>query len=106
MLNLADIAGTSSAVSITLPNSANSIGARWVMFVVTGSGTVRVAGQSGATPTTPGTPLASATLGIPVVAAFPLVLPTMGSDFVRYQLNEFSVYVPTGTTLSVAIKEG
>jgi hypothetical protein len=76
------------------------------MFVVSGSGTVRIAGQNGATPANPGAPLASATLGIPVVAAFPLVLPTFGSDFPRYQANEFSVYVPIGTTLSVAVKEG
>jgi len=113
MMNLADIAGTSAAVNIQLPvgNGANgapagTIGARSVYFVVTGAGTVRVAGQNGATPANPGAPLATSSFGLPVTATTPLTLQPLGSDFPRYQANEFSVYVPTGTTLSVAVKEG
>jgi hypothetical protein len=30
----------------------------------------------------------------------------MGSDFARYQVNELSVSVPNGTTLSGGIMEG
>jgi hypothetical protein len=90
MQNLADIVGVNAVVQIASPN----ITARWVQFIVTGVGTVRVGGSS-----------VSSTLGLPVAAGGGMFLPVQsqdGSSTSPYSLAGLYAYVPTGATLSVA----
>jgi len=83
---LADIAGANATVPIPTPVSAKAL-----LLVVTGSGTVRV-----------GDSTVTVSLGLPITAAMGLVtLPVRGKGE-WYAAGSLSVYVPTGTTLSVA----
>jgi hypothetical protein len=88
--NLADIVGAGAAVQLASPN----ITARWVQFVVSGTGTVRIGGSS-----------VSATLGLPVAAGAGMFLPIQtadGQSTSPYSLAGLYAYVPVGATLSVA----
>ena len=90
MDNLADITGSNATASLANPN----ITARWVQLVATGTGTVRVGGQS-----------TSSTVGLPIAAPGSLTLPVLSQDSGStspYSLREIMAYVPTGATLSVA----
>ena len=104
MVTMPDIAGANATVQIALVTSANGIPygtlagapspARWVQFVVTGSGTVRI-----------GDSLTSASRGIPLTAGQGLCTSPYSSGSLAYQSGEFYAYIPSGTTLSVAYKE-
>jgi hypothetical protein len=102
MMTIPDIAGTGATVQIVLPNPA-----RWVQFALTGSGTARIGGSCAANGSTTGFPsAATSTQGVPVVAGnnAGFMAPFMG-QFSFYQATEFSAYIPSGATLSVAAKE-
>jgi hypothetical protein len=90
MMTIPDITGDNAVHQILLPAPA-----RWVEFGLTGSGTARVGGAA-----------VSSTQGIPVSAGANagFMAPFMG-QFSFYQPNEFSAYIPTGSTLSVGAKE-
>jgi hypothetical protein len=89
MLNLTDIVGAGTTVQI----SSTNVTARWIDFVVTGSGTVRI-----------GDSLTTATRGLPVPTGSGYTTPAMieigGAP--PYSLAGFYAYVPAGATLSVA----
>ena len=90
MENLADITGANATAAVATPN----ITARWVQFIVSGAGTVRIGGSD-----------TSATVGLPVAAGGGLFLPVQSQDSGStspYSLREINAYVPTGATLSVA----
>ena len=90
MENLADIVGADSAVTIATPN----ITARWVQFIVTGAGTVRIGGSN-----------TSIAVGLPVAAGAGMFLPVQTQDAGStspYSLREIKAYIPSGATLSVA----
>ena len=90
MQNLADITGSNATAAL----SPTNITARWVQFIVTGAGTVRI-GQSNV----------SATLGLPIPAGGGMFLPVQtadGQSTSPYGLGGIYAYVPTGATLSVA----
>lgn len=90
MVNLADIAGANTTVPIQTSNAT----ARWIDFVVTGTGTVRIGGDA----------TTSATKGLPVPTGSgyttPPLLDVGGAP--AYSLASFYAYIPTGATLSVA----
>jgi hypothetical protein len=86
MTAFADIAGDNGTHSITFTGQA-----RWVQFIVAGAGTVRIGGASST----------SSTVGLPVAAGGGYCTPSLSF----YYSGEFSAYVPTGATLSYAIKE-
>jgi hypothetical protein len=86
MQNLADIAGANATVQITTPN----IQARWIQFIVTGSGTVRIGGSS-----------VTSSLGLPVSAGGGMFFP-YDSALQSYSLAGIYAYIPNGATLSVA----
>lgn len=85
MLNLADIAGAGTTVQL----SATNIQAKWVQFIVSGSGTVRI-GQSTVT----------ANFGLPIPSGGGLFLPWPG-QLNPYGLGATYAYIPAGATLSV-----
>lgn len=90
MNNLPDISGAGSTVALTSPN----ITARWVQFIVSGAGTVRLGGAT-----------VSATLGLPVPAGAGMFLPVQNADGLStspYSLAGIYAYIPVGATLSVA----
>ena len=89
MVNLADIAGANTTVQISSTNAT----ARWIDFVVTGSGTVRI-----------GDSLSSSTRGLPVPTGSGYTTPPMNDQAGSppYSLAAFYAYIPTGATLSVA----
>lgn len=82
---LADIAGDNAAHAITLP-----VAAKWIQFIVSGAGTVRLADST-----------ASSTVGLPIAAGAGQMLPPIGLKN-HYQSNEVYAYIPTGATLSIA----
>jgi hypothetical protein len=82
---LVDIAGGDAQVGLGAPGGTTSA---WVMFAVSGVGTVRVGDLN--------TAIAR---GIPVPAGGILMLPYKASN---YNLDDLFVYAPTGTTVSVA----
>ena len=88
MNNLPDIVGTGTTVQIATPN----ITARWIQFIVSGTGTVRIGGST-----------VSATLGLPVPTGGGFFLPVqaVGHDTAPYSLSGIYAYIPTGATLSV-----
>lgn len=88
MNNLPDITGTGVTVQIASPN----ITARWIQFIVSGTGTVRIGGAT-----------ASAVLGLPVPTGGGLFLPVqaVGHDTSPYSLAGLYAYIPVGATLSV-----
>ena len=92
MQNLADITGDNAVHAIILATPA-----RWVDFTLIGSGTGRIGGTS--TSSAIGKPLVASTTG--AVWTTPIL-----DGMARYQATEFNAYVPTGSTLSVAYKEG
>ena len=90
MQNLPDIAGANTTVVLTSPN----ITCRWVQFIVSGAGTVRIGGAS-----------VSATIGLPVPAGGGMFLPVQtadGQSTSPYSLGGLFAYIPVGATLSVA----
>lgn len=90
MENLADIVGSNVTAALANPN----ITARWIIMVVSGSGTVRVGGPS-----------VTSTLGLPIPAGAEFQFPVLSQDAGStspYSLREINAYVPTGATLSVA----
>ena len=90
MQNLADITGAGTTVQIASPN----VTARWVQFIVSGSGTVRIGGAS-----------VTSTLGLPVAAGGGMFLPVQTADGLStspYSLAGLYAYIPVGATLSVA----
>jgi hypothetical protein len=91
MKPLAFIVGNDARHAIAgSPYSFSSISFR----VVSGAGVATVGGAEGSTDQ------ASATLGAPVLLATPLELPWRGPQN-GYNTGNFTVYVPSGTTLSV-----
>jgi hypothetical protein len=90
MQNLADIVGAGATVQVATPN----ITARWVQFVVSGAGTVRIGGSS-----------VTSALGLPVAAGGGMFLPVLSQDASStspYSLAAIYAYIPVGATLSVA----
>lgn len=89
MVNLADIVGANTTVQI----SATNITGRWVDFVVTGTGTVRI-----------GDSTTTSSRGLPVPTGSGYSTPPMNDQAgsPAYSLASFYAYVPTGATLSVA----
>lgn len=89
MVNLADIAGAGTTVQLATTNAT----ARWIDFVVTGTGTVRV-----------GDSTTTSTKGIPISAGSAYTTPAMYevNGAPPYSLAAFYAYVPAGATLSVA----
>jgi hypothetical protein len=90
MLNLPDIVGAGTTVPLCSPN----ITARWIQFIVSGAGTVRIGG-----------PNVSAVLGLPVAAGGGMFQPVLSQDMHStspYSLGGIYAYIPVGATLSVA----
>lgn len=81
---LADIAGDNAAHAIVLP-----VPAKWIQFIVSGAGTVRLADST-----------ASATVGLPIAAGAGQMMPPIGLKN-HYQSNEIYAYIPSGATLSI-----
>ena len=93
MQNLPDITGDNAVHAIILTSPA-----RWVDFTLIGSGTGRIGGAS--TSSTVGKPLVASAAGASWTT------PGFLQEMCRYQTTEFYAYVPTGSTLIVAYKEG
>lgn len=90
MNNLPDIVGAGTTVPLCSPN----ITARWVQYIVSGAGTVRIGGSN-----------VSATLGLPVAAGGGMFQPVLSQDARStspYSLGGIYAYIPVGATLSVA----
>ena len=105
MISLPDIIGDNAVHQIKLvcavagvPYGAkvgDPVSARWVQIVATGSGTLRIGGAE-----------VSSTQGIPCTAVEGgQFMPPFSSGSLAYPSSEFSAYIPTGATLSVAFKE-
>jgi hypothetical protein len=93
MQNLADITGAGATVQISNPN----ITARWVQFLVSGAGTVRIGGAN-----------VTANLGLPVAAGAGMFLPVQtadGQSTSPYSLAGLYAYIPVGATLSVGYEQ-
>ena len=89
MEDLPDIVGSNATAPLANPN----VTARWVQFIVTGAGTVRLGGPS-----------AGPTRGLPIPAGAGFLMPVQtqdGGSTSPYSLREINAYVPTGATLSV-----
>lgn len=91
MVTLTDLAGSNTTVPITFPSG---FGAWWVQFIVTGTGTVRL-----------GDSTVTSSKGLPIPAGGGQYVAPAGGHSNFYGSGEFSAYIPTGATLSVAIKE-
>ena len=89
MLNLADIAGAGTTVTLASPN----ITARWVLIVASGGGTARIGGAN-----------VTSALGLPLYAGGSLMLPpiSQGDSPPPYSLHGTYAYIPVGVTLSIA----
>jgi len=91
MTPIADIIGANAKVQVFSAPNLTHQSAAVVVFVVTGSGTVRLGDTS-----------VTASLGIPIIAgSAPFVYPYHSLEG-RYGLAQIYAYVPTGATLSVA----
>lgn len=88
MVNLADITGAGTTVQI----AALNVTARWIDFVVTGAGTVRV-----------GNSTTTSSKGLPITAGSGYTTPPMNDTLGAppYSLAAFYAYVPVGATLSI-----
>ena len=101
-MNLPDIVGPAvvnlGGLAVANPPSGSrfqTLTARWVQFVTTGAGQVRLC-NGGGTPT--------ASFGLPVGAPYGsqfLPAVSQGENPPPYHLNALNVYVPAGATLSV-----
>ena len=88
--DLPDIAGANSVV--ILSTLTNITQARLIQYVVTGAGTVRVGNAS----------TVGSTRGLPLPSGSGQLLPYVGQlDW--WTLGSLGVYIPTGTTLSIAL---
>ena len=92
MLSLADITGANAVVQLSTVN----ITARWVQFIVSGSGTVRISGSDAAS--NRGLPVAAGGMFLPVQTAD-------GQSTSPYSLAGLYAYVPVGATLSIGYEQ-
>ena len=83
---LADITGGNATVPIPTPVSTKAL-----LLVVTGSGVVRV-----------GDSTTTASVGLPIISAMGIVTLPVRGKAEWYAAGSIYVYIPTGTTLSVA----
>ncbi len=88
MHTLADFAGAGTTVAV----SATRVSASWVQFVVSGTGPARI-----------GDSTVTVSIGLPVLTGQGQMLPPRRSPTIRfYNLALLYMYIPVGTTVSVA----
>lgn len=89
MKALPDIAGDNGVHYLATPNAE----AVWVQLLVSGSGTVRIAGAEQAVP--------SSSFGFPLVSGSGELMPWGGPGSRPYSLHQIRAYIPMGATLHV-----